>query len=165
MGKCGRRAYCYLHPQTRVKPDTLASSHSYSISSLPLSAASPGRGLYPIHSIALQWWMCTVRNGASRGPQRRFWVKQHPISNPSIPSRAGSLFTGAGKQRNPFLVRVSRGWNRSLDNTRLQRWTLWRMILGEKYMWGVLLMALTEQLFSLSLSVGCWERDRWRRRS
>ena len=56
-----------------------------------------------------------MRNGPSRGPRRRFWVKQHPISNPSIPSQAGSLFTGAGKHRNPFLVRVSHGCNKNLD--------------------------------------------------
>lgn len=47
--------------------------------------------------------------GPSRGPPRRFWVKQHLISNPSIPSQAGSLFTGAGKHRNPFPVMVSGG--------------------------------------------------------
>lgn len=56
-----------------------------------------------------------MRNGPSRGPPRRFWVKQHLISNPSIPSQAGSLFTGAGKHRNPFLVRVSR----RADNKKL----------------------------------------------
>lgn len=53
MGKCGRRAYCYLHPHARVKPDTLFSSHSLHVFPLLFSSPSLGEALYPIHSIAL----------------------------------------------------------------------------------------------------------------
>lgn len=116
MGKCGRRAFCYLHPNERVISDTLFSSDSLYISFLLFSSSLPG-GSPVSHSFDCPtWWMCSVRNGPSRGPQRRFWVKQHPISNPSIPSQAGSLFIGAGKHHNPFLVRVSRGCNKKLDS-------------------------------------------------
>lgn len=115
MGKCGRRSYCYLHPHAWVKSDTFFYSHSPPHLLSPFLLALP-RGSPVSHSFDCPtWWMCSVRNGPSQGPWRRFWVKQHPISNPSIPSQAGNLFTGAGKHRNPFLVRVSRGCNKNLD--------------------------------------------------
>lgn len=53
MGKCGRRAYCYLHPHAWVKSDTLFFSHTLYIPSLLFSSPSLGKALYPIHSIAL----------------------------------------------------------------------------------------------------------------
>lgn len=69
MGKCGRRAYCYLHPHTWVKSDTLFSSHSLYISSLLFLFSSPslGKPLYPMHSIALHDGCAAWGMGRPRG--------------------------------------------------------------------------------------------------
>jgi len=127
--KCGRRAYCYLSTYMlgwNLTPSSPLTPSTSLLSAFLLAPPPQGEALYPIHSIAL-WWMCSVRNGPSRGPRRRFWVKQHPISNPSIPSQAGSLFTGAGKHRNPFPVsgvsQMQHSKKKNLDSSSFEeRW-------------------------------------------
>lgn len=151
MGECGRR--CPLLPpptfawwggagwwregeEGNLTPSSFPRRF---LSVFPLCSASLG-GAPASHSFDCPaWWMCSVRNGPSRGPPRRFWVKQHLISNPSIPSQAGSLFTGVGKHRNPFLVRVSqkKTATKNLDTAaavgtaargRVRRWWIWTVL-------------------------------------